>query len=368
MAVTDAPADRSPDGDPGLADLRDEIDTLDRKLVKLAAERVGLARRIGGRKRDRAMPTVDYGRERKVLDAARERALRSGLDPAVAQDLVARLVRASVTAQEEDNLRRGATEEARSAVVVGGAGRMGRWMSRFLATQGWNVAVLDPNATPVENREAEENLFSTELVLLATPPGTTAELYREWLDGPPEGILVDLASIKTPLLEPIRALRKRGGRVASIHPMFGPSTLLLRGAEVVVCETGDREATEIVTALFSPTTARIVRLPLEDHDRIMADLLSLAHATAIVFALALPDDDHPVHSTTFQALESLAAEVVRESPEVYYEIQAENPHSVEVLHRLRRALERFEDTVAHERRREFVELLAVGRRRTPEPG
>ena len=111
-----------------------------------------------------------------------------------------------------------------------------------------------------------------------------------------------------------------------------------------------------------------MRLPLADHDRIMADLLSLAHATAIVFALALPESGHPVRSTTFRALESLAAAVVRESPDVYYEIQAMNPHSAAALARLREALDRIIAAVSARDTKEFACLLEEGRRRTPEPG
>ena len=55
---------------------------------------------------------------------------------------------------------------------------------------------------------------------------------------------------------------------------------------------------------------------------------------AIAFTIALPATDHPVRSTTFQALESLGSEVVRESPDVYYEIQAKNPYSAAALKRL----------------------------------
>jgi prephenate dehydrogenase len=109
-----------------------------------------------------------------------------------------------------------------------------------------------------------------------------------------------------------------------------------------------------------------VRLPLADHDRIMADLLSLAHATAIAFALALPETEHPVRSTTFKALESLAAAVVRESPDVYYEIQAMNPHSAAALERMRAALGRIIAAVTARDAGRFGRLLEEGRRRTPE--
>lgn len=354
-----------PSASPSLTELRERIQELDRELVRLAAERVRTAREIGRRKREEGLTTVDYAQERRVLEAAQQRALRAGLDTDVAQDLVARLIHASVSAQEEDSLRHSAHGQGRSAVVVGGAGRMGRWMTRFLSAQGWAVSVLDPRATPAENREARERLFGGELVLLATPPGSIAAMYREWVEEPPRGVMIDLASIKSPLVAPIRALQTAGARVASIHPMFGPSTLLLRDSEVVICDTGDAEATALAETLFAPTTAHVVHVPLERHDAIMADLLSLAHATAIAFALSLPDAEHPVRSTTFQALETLAAAVVRENPDVYYEIQADNPHSLEALERLQGALERVHEAVTTRSPELFGEILEEGRRRTP---
>src|SRR4030095_16373229 len=115
---------------------------------------------------------------------------------------------------------------------------------------------------------------SADLVVCSTPPAVTARLYLDWSGKPPAGVVVDIASIKSPLMEPIRALQEAGGRVASIHPMFGPSTVLLRDADVVICDTGDSQATSTVERLFEPTTARLVRLPLADHDRIIEGLRS----------------------------------------------------------------------------------------------
>jgi chorismate mutase/prephenate dehydrogenase len=326
--------------EPELEALRQRIEQLDRQLISQAAERVELARRVGEIKRRHQLPTVDYAQERIVLDRARQAAAECGLDPRIAEDLLARLIQAALSAQDEDSLRLSQAGAGQRAIVVGGAGRMGRWLTRFLSAQGYVTGSLDP-AGPKELHDwAARMLPIAELIVCSTPPAATAQLYRSWLAQPPSGVVVDIASIKTPLIEPIRALQQAGGHVASIHPMFGPSVSLLRDADVVICDTGDAKATAAVEKLFEPTTAHLVRLPLEDHDRIMADLLSLAHATAIAFALALPDASHPVRSTTFQALESLAAAVVRESPDVYYEIQAMNPESPAALGRLRQALDR----------------------------
>ena len=349
--------------DDPLETLRERIRQLDQEVVVRVAERMDLARQVGEIKRRQKLSIVDYAQERDVLERARFLARERGLDPRVVEDLFAGLIRASVSAQDEDNLRQVAAGAGKSAVVVGGAGRMGRWMGRFLAAQGYSTWALDP-AAPDEDASARRAFPSADLIVCSTPPVTTAALYRQWALEPPTGVVVDIASIKTPLVEPIRALQEAGVRVASIHPMFGPSAVLLRDADVVICDTGNMEATAAVERLFQPTTARLVHVPLAEHDRIMADLLSLAHATAIAFALALPPTGHAVRSTTFRALESLAAAVVRESPGVYFEIQADNPHSAESLERLRVALNRIVTAIESRNPDEFRALFEEGQRRT----
>jgi len=350
--------------DRSLAELRRRLETIDADLLALAGERIRVGRAIGAAKRAAGLPTVDYAQERAVLERARGAAGGTALDADVAEDLLVRLIRASVTAQEADHVRHAAVGSGKTAVVVGGAGRMGAWFVRFLSDLGYDTAVLDP-AAETEREPARALLPEADLVLCATPPTGTAGLYDEWTAAPPRGVIVDIASIKTPLLPAIARLRAAGARVASIHPMFGPSTVLLRDADVVVCETGDDRARDVAEAMFAPTTARLVRLPIAEHDKVMADLLALAHAAALAFAAALPDADHPVRSTTFQALEAIASAVVRESPSVYFEIQAANPHAPGAVARLREALERLADVVARDDRRGFAALMESGRERTP---
>lgn len=351
--------------DQDLESLRERISQIDLELVTLAAERVELARKAGELKRDQKRPTVDYAQERIVVERARTAAEERGLRPDVAEDLMAGLIRASVTAQDADTLRLAAVGMGQRAVVMGGAGRMGRWMTEFLSSQGYATGVLDPDASEEENDWARSSLPDAELVVCSTPPLATARLYKSWIENPPAGVIVDISSIKTPLIDPINMLQRAGGRVASIHPMFGPSTYLLRDADVVICDTGDHGATAQVVKLFDQTTARLVHLPLSEHDRIMADLLSLAHVSAIAFALALPETEHPVRSTTFRALESLAAAVVRESPDVYYEIQTMNPHSFVALEKLRTALNRIVREIEAQNPNGFRDLIVEGQKRTP---
>lgn len=348
--------------------LRARIRDLDRELIAKAAERVAVARELGAAKRRAEQPIVDYAQERLVLERARAAAEHAGLEPSVAEAILAALIRAAVSAQDQDNWRHAAVGHGKTAVVVGGGGRMGRWFTRFLADQGYEAGSLekdpDPHHDAHEQAWARSALSTADLVVCATPPTATATLYESWISAPPSGVIVDIASIKTPLLAPIRQLQAAGANVASIHPMFGPSVVLLRECDVVICETGDAAATDLVETLFAKTTARLIRLPLEEHDRLMADVLTLAHATVITFALALPEGGPPIRSTTLGALQTLSANLVRESPDVYYEIQALNPNSSAALTRLAQAIERVRAAVESPDAGAFRDLMREGEGKT----
>lgn len=340
---------------------RQRIAALDEELVRTAAKRVQLAREVARFKRDEGRPTVDFNQEREVMERARRAAEEAGLEAAVAEDLVHRLVQETVTVQEGESLRLAGSGHGKSAVVVGGAGRMGRWFVGYLANQGFQVHVLDPEA-PQHAKPAKAMLPDADWIIMAAPPSAIAMQYMDWLESPPKGVVVDIASVKEPLLEAIRELGDAGARVASIHPMFGPDARVLRDQDVVLCDTGDPDTQQEVRGLFSHTTARLIEVPLEEHDMWMADVLALAHATTLSFAHALPETPRPVRSSTLGALEDLAWRVVQESPEVYYEIQARNPHALQSVDRLARSVQQLAKIVQREKPDRFRKYMEAGRR------
>ncbi|MEA3166784.1 MAG: chorismate mutase / prephenate dehydrogenase, partial [Thermoplasmata archaeon] len=202
-----------------------------------------------------------------------------------------------------------------------------------------------------------------DLVLLAVPPSQAVQLYDAWCKAPPRGVVADLCSVKSPLVPALRRLAAAGAKVGSFHPMFGPSTTVLRGSDVVLCRTGNAAAEATLRSLFSLTSARIVEVDLEQHDRLMADVLTLAHATAIAFAASLDDAPPGTQSTTFRKLRDVAVSVVVESPQVYYEIQSGNPHSDAALARLEASVVRLRKIVADRDPAAFRCLMEEGRRR-----
>lgn len=72
--------ERSDEVQTELAEIRQEIERVDRALVDLIAQRVQLARRIGAVKRSAGLPTLDPPREAAVVRRAGALAREAGLD------------------------------------------------------------------------------------------------------------------------------------------------------------------------------------------------------------------------------------------------------------------------------------------------
>lgn len=77
-------ASETPGGAGEVAELRQRIESLDRRLLEQVAERVDLARRIGAVKRDRDAATLDPGREAAVI----RRAVEAGRDHGLPEEPV----------------------------------------------------------------------------------------------------------------------------------------------------------------------------------------------------------------------------------------------------------------------------------------
>ena len=129
-----------------LEQLRQQLDRLDSEIVTLIGRRQAIAREVAAAKRATGYPTRDYQREREVILAARQRAAQEGLSPDVAEKVLRLLIRSSLTTQEQVSVAAHGVGNGRRALVIGGAGKMGEWFVRFMASQGFDVLVADPAA------------------------------------------------------------------------------------------------------------------------------------------------------------------------------------------------------------------------------
>jgi chorismate mutase/prephenate dehydrogenase len=350
--------------------LRQRLTDIDRQLISLVAERKHVSEEVARVKRATGFPTRDYEREREVILGVRTMAADLGVSPALAENLIRLLIRSSLTTQEQASVVARGKGSGRRVLVVGGAGKMGRWFVEFLSSQGFTVEIADPGAalagyTRVDDWRKSD--LKHDYIVLATPLGITDSILRELALRRPPGVIFDVGSLKSPLRAGLQALKSHGCKVTSLHPMFGPDTELLSGRHVVFVDLGSAEALAAAQELFSPTMAEQVVMSLDDHDRLIAYVLGLSHALNIAFFTALAGSGEAapklarMSSTTFDSQLDVASRVAQESPELYYEIQSLNDYGAESLEALAQAVERIRTAVITQDHDSFVALMRQGR-------
>lgn len=355
-----------------IARLRKDIGRIDQQILALVAWRLQVAEEIGQQKRLAGLPVRNFRAEVDVLERARGACAQFGIDPDIGQALFQVLIEAAVGRQHQHGERTHHNTERRSVLVVGGCGRMGTWLSHFFAAQGHQVSIHDRPGQTLAGfasvDDLEDAARNADVIVLSTPIATTREILERVLGARPRGLVFDICSLKSPIVETLRGGVTQGLRVASLHPLFAPDTVLLSGRILMVCDCGDADAAAEARTLFEDTALRLIDIPLERHDPYMAYVLGLSHALNIAFARTLArsgmsaQELDGVASTTFAKQSRTTREVAMENPQLYYEIQHHNAHTARVLEGLRDAVEALESAALAPEADAFVALMDENRR------
>lgn len=343
-----------------LEETRKKIRAIDSRIAELIAERLKLAQSVGEEKERLGLPIRDYATEKRVHEAMRGHAERLQIDPAVIRDVTAALIRGAVALQASRRKAPPLEGEQRS-VVVGGAGHMGRWFAGYLGSRGYGVQ-------SIEKGESLDPARDADLVIVSVPLAATAAMLDEIAQLQPSGIVLEISSLKTPLQGRVPGWLESGMKFAAIHPMFGAEADLLSGRNLIICEAGCPEAEEAAMDLFRESALHILHLPLAEHDRMMTWVLNLPHLVNLIAADLLAgsevplDQLHGMGGTTFQKQEAVTSEVVEENPELYYQIQALNAHTPELIERTLASLEWLSDEVRQANSGGFVERMETWKR------
>ncbi|MCP4897700.1 MAG: prephenate dehydrogenase/arogenate dehydrogenase family protein [bacterium] len=344
---------------------RRDIEALDRRILHLVCERLELARQIGNIKGRTGVPLRNFEVEtvvhRRFEDACRD----LGLDPEVGRDLALFLIDKAVEEQatQQDTAYRG---DALETLVVGGNGGMGGWFARFLRGQGHRVRIVDPSPGDSEFEEAPSlpaGVVGADLVVLAVPMSVCGSLIDELAELGTTAVVVEICSLKGHLAPTFEAARAAGLRLVSCHPLFGPDAKMLSGRTVVFCSEGLVRDRAIVRGLFESTSASLVELDIEEHDRRMGLVLGLTHLSNLVFARSLvlagvgATEMTQAAGVTFRKQMATTREVSAENPSLYFEIQALNAITPETGNWLRQSLDEWLGAVVSRDEEEFSSLM-----------
>lgn len=197
------------------------------------------------------------------------------------------------------------THRLRGPVRIVGAGLLGS--SIGLALRGLGVEVQLDDVSPTSVRLAADygagraaaDADAPTLVVVCVPPDVTADIVARELAAHPDAVVVDVASVKAPILADLRARGADVSRYLGTHPMAGRersgplagrADLFVGRPWVIAAHDGiSYERGSLVDDLILDLGAIPVEMDPDEHDRSVA---TVSHAPQMVSTLMAARLEH----------------------------------------------------------------------------
>jgi prephenate dehydrogenase len=224
--------------------------------------------------------------------------------------------------------------------VIGGRGRMGRWLTGFLGERGHGIVTADRG----DGDRLADLARACPVIVLAVPMTEVEAVMR--LIGPhtdPEGVVMDVTSLKEAPLQ--KMLAHARGEVIGLHPLFGPDAASAAGRVVFACPARGRRWWVRLRRYLREQGARVRVIEPQEHDRLMAQVQSLRHLWLCCLGRTLasvgydPAAREDVSGPWFRTLLSLLARQSGQPPDLYADLAVGNPHLLEIMRVLGRSVQ-----------------------------
>lgn len=239
--------------------------------------------------------------------------------------------------------------------IVGSAGAYGRWLRDFFE-QRMQLQVIGHDPADANSSSEEDLLQQADVLLFSAPIRQTPALIARYVQqsaGREVGRLwLDVTSIKS---EPVAAMLLSQAEVMGLHPMTAPpKSPTLRGRVLAVCEGRLQHWGGWFAKLLDTLEAECVHVTPEQHDRAMAMVQAMVHATHLAQASVLHQHTAqtgglsgllPLRSASFEMDAAIASRILSLNPAIYEDIQFGNPHVPQVLRGLSEQLARISSLV-----------------------
>jgi len=224
-------------------------------------------------------------------------------------------------------------------ILIIGAGEMGKLFSKYLSEEHC-VSIYDLDSRKVASISGERikplsdlsDLESFESALLCVPISKVPRLVEELSGKMRKGsVIMEISSVKSPVIESMRNLWRLGIKGISFHPLFGPGIGDIRYGRAAVIEVTNIE--EEISYLSSLFPFELIPMSLEDHDRAMA-WLGLIHLITNSFLSSSDDDSNSLRLASTKTISwflRISAATLNQSEALSQELISQNPYFEEVL-------------------------------------
>ncbi|MFC1909748.1 prephenate dehydrogenase [Chloroflexota bacterium] len=261
--------------------------------------------------------------------------------------------------------------------IIGGYGKMGQWFAATLKKEGNQVAIAGRDEQKlweagrrlnVETAGNEEAVKSADVVILSVPIDSFESVVKQISPyTKPEQKIIDITSVK---MIPVAVMQKyfKKGQVLGTHPVFGPGARGIAHQNFVLTPTNESEniLADKVKIFLKTRGGKVTLMTPDEHDRIMAVVLGLAHFISIVSADTLARFDNlpllrAVGGSTYKVWLTLVESVISEDPALYASLQMNLPDVADYEDLFQKSVCLWADMVKNKDLRAFTERMTAVR-------
>ncbi|RDS84621.1 prephenate dehydrogenase [Dyella monticola] len=228
--------------------------------------------------------------------------------------------------------------------LVGSQGSYGRWLRHFFeARMGLEVFGRDPSGETVLSERAL--IEAVDVLIFCAPIRQTPAVIQHYVKHAAgierKQLWMDITSIK---VVPVAAMLASQAQVVGLHPMSAaPKSPTLRGRAMVVCQARLDTWRPWFEQFLAATEADCVHADADQHDRIMALVQGMVHATHMAQGAVLRElapavggleGIRPFSSVGYELDSAVTRRILASNPAIYQDIQFENPYVEPMLERL----------------------------------
>lgn len=180
--------------------------------------------------------------------------------------------------------------------IIGADGAMGTWLTDFFESKQVKILKINKDSDSSQKiriRDSRYILFSVPVQLL----DTVISEYIPYIH--PDALVIDNSSIKVHTINLFEQLLPKNQPFVSIHTMFGPKEVGIKGKNVIIIESSLRddhsfmhvadyrikseEKINVVERFFYKYGALVSKFSAEKHDQLVAVTQSIVHFISLSF-------------------------------------------------------------------------------------
>jgi prephenate dehydrogenase len=269
----------------------------------------------------------------------------------------------------------------RKKIAIVGTGLIGGSLALQLNEKGLASTIIGVDSNEAHAKKALElelvdemaDLYSaiavSDVVILAIPVDTIAQILPSLLDKIDQQILIDLGSTKSALVNSVSLHPKRGRYVAA-HPMWGTEysgpEAAVKGAfenkAVIICNAGDSDtdAVDWTRNMFRKIGMHLLDMRADDHDLHAAYVSHISHITSFALAntvLEKEREDQAIFEMASAGFES-TVRLAKSNPAMWVPILMQNRENIlDVLNEHISQLRKFKSCLEKENAEYLKELM-----------